>query len=131
MKREFYNTILDKPPADDTAPGTLSLRIEGSIGEDHPSDRHRYTVTLPDVPGSYTVDFSGYVPKYRYPLEIAAAGDGTLHIRFDGAAYTLREGVNVLFERREYQGSYDGPWFTGVDRWLAVWTKADEGSGKA
>lgn len=46
-----------------------------------------------------------------------------MSITFGGNDYTLHEGINVLFEIRKSQASYDGPWFTGVDEWKAVWVK--------
>ena len=102
---------------------TLTMRLEGNISEDCPSDMHRYDISFPAEVGEYTVDFSPYIPKRRYILKINSVGQNNISITFNGNDYTLHEGINFLFDIRRYQASYDGPWFTGVDEWKAVWVK--------
>ena len=107
-----------------SANGTLTICLEGNIAEDRPSDRHRYTVSVPTAVGVYPVDFSFRAPRYVYTLQIVRAAGNTLDIVFGEKAYTLTEGERFLFDEREYQASYDGPWFTGVDCFSAIWVRS-------
>ncbi len=124
MKRLKYNEIFDKVDLyEGLEKDTLTMRLEGNISEDCPSDMHRYDISFPAEVGEYTVDFSPYIPKRRYILKINSVGQNNISITFNGNDYTLHEGINFLFDIRESQASYDGPWFTGVDEWQAVWVK--------
>ena len=124
MKRLKYNEIFDKVDLyEGLEKDTLTMRLEGNISEDCPSDMHRYDISFPAEVGEYTVDFSPYIPKRRYILKINSVGQNNISITFNGNDYTLHEGINFLFDIRRYQASYDGPWFTGVDEWKAVWVK--------
>ncbi len=124
MKRLKYNEIFDKVDLyEGLEKDTLTMRLEGNISEDCPSDMHRYDISFPAEVGEYTVDFSPYIPKRRYILKINSVGQNNISITFNGNDYTLHEGMNFLFDIRESQASYDGPWFTGVDEWQAVWVK--------
>ena len=119
-----YNEILDKVSLyEGLEKDTLTMRLEGNISEDCPSDMHRYDISFPAEVGEYTVDFSPYIPKCRYILKINSVGQNNIRITFNGNDYTLHEGINFLFDIRKSQASYDGPWFTGVDEWQAVWVK--------
>ena len=102
---------------------TLTILLKGNIDEDSPSDTHSYSISFPAAVGEYTVDFSPYCYKHKYILKINSVGQNNISITFNGYDYTLHEGINFLFDEREYQASYDGPWFTGVDEWKAVWVK--------
>lgn len=124
MKRLKYNEIFDKVDLyEGLEKDTLTMRLEGNISEDCPSDMHRYDISFPAEVGEYTVDFSPYIPKRRYILKINSVGQNNISITFNGNDYTLHEGINFLFDIRKSQASYDGPWFTGVDEWKAVWVK--------
>lgn len=124
MKRLKYNEIFDKVDLyEGLEKDTLTMRLEGNISEDCPSDMHRYDISFPAEVGEYTVNFSPYIPKRRYILKINSVGQNNISITFNGNDYTLHEGMNFLFDIRESQASYDGPWFTGVDEWQAVWVK--------
>ena len=124
MKRLKYNEIFDKVDLyEGLEKDTLTMRLEGNISEDRPSDMHRYDISFPAEVGECTVDFSPYIPKRRYILKINSVGQNNISITFNGNDYTLHEGMNFLFDIRESQASYDGPWFTGVDEWQAVWVK--------
>lgn len=124
MKRLKYNEIFDKVDLyEGLEKDTLTMRLEGNISEDCPSDMHRYDISFLAEVGEYTVDFSPYIPKRRYILKINSVGQNNISITFNGNDYTLHEGINFLFDIRESQASYDGPWFTGVDEWQAVWVK--------
>ena len=124
MKRLKYNEIFDKVDLyEGLEKNTLTMRLEGNISEDCPSDMHRYDISFPAEVGEYTVDFSPYIPKRRYILKINSVGQNNISITFNGNDYTLHEGINFLFDIRKSQASYDGPWFTGVDEWKAVWVK--------
>lgn len=124
MNRLKYNEIFDKVDLyEGLEKDTLTMRLEGNISEDCPSDMHRYDISFPAEVGEYTVDFSFYFPKHRYILKINSVGQNNISITFNGNDYTLHEGINFLFDIRESQTSYDGPWFTGVDEWQAVWVK--------
>lgn len=124
MNRLKYNEIFDKVDLyEGLEKDTLTMRLEGNISEDCPSDMHRYDISFPAEVGEYTVDFSPYIPKRRYILKINSVGQNNISITFNGNDYTLHEGINFLFDIRESQASYDGPWFTGVDEWQAVWVK--------
>lgn len=124
MKRLKYNEIFDKVDLyEGLEKDTLTMRLEGNISEDCPSDMHRYDISFPAEVGEYTVDFSPYIPKRRYILKISSVGQNNISITFNGNDYTLHEGINFLFDIRKSQASYDGPWFTGVDEWQAVWVK--------
>lgn len=124
MKRLKYNEIFDKVDLyEGLEKDTLTMRLEGNISEDRPSDMHRYDISFPAEVGEYTVDFSPYIPKRRYILKINSVGQNNISITFTGNDYTLHEGINFLFDIRKSQASYDGPWFTGVDEWQAVWVK--------
>lgn len=124
MKRLKYNEIFDKVDLyEGLEKDTLTMRLEGNISEDRPSDMHRYDISFPAEVGEYTVDFSPYIPKRRYILKINSVGQNNISITFNGNDYTLHEGINFLFDIRKSQASYDGPWFTGVDEWKAVWVK--------
>lgn len=124
MKRLKYNEIFDKVDLyEGLEKDTLTMRLEGNISEDCPSDMHRYDISFPAEVGEYTVDFSPYIPKCRYILKINSVGQNNISITFNGNDYTLHEGINFLFDIRKSQASYDGPWFTGVDEWQAVWVK--------
>ncbi len=119
-----YNRILDPLPfCDGLAANTLTIRLEGSVGEDAPSDMHRYDLSFPAEVGSYWVDFTAVSPRHRYRLQIKRVCAECMEILFKAKNYRLHEGVNLLFTEKEYQASYDGPWFTGVDEWQAVWMK--------
>ena len=119
-----YNRILDKVDLyEGLEKSTLTIRLEGSIGEDCPSDRHRYDVSFPAEVGSFTADFTSYSPKHNYTLIVKRIDKNSADINFNGNDYTLHEGINCLFDIRESQASYDGPWFTGVDELQAVWVK--------
>ena len=124
MKRLKYNEIFDKVDLyEGLEKDTLTMRLEGNISEDCPSDMHRYDISFPAEVGEYTVDFSPYIPKRRYILKINSVGQNNISITFNGNDYTLHEGINFLFDIRKSQASYGGPWFTGVDEWQAVWVK--------
>lgn len=124
MKRLKYNEIFDKVDLyEGLEKDTLTMRLEGNISEDRPSDMHRYDISFPAEVGEYTVDFSPYIPKRRYILKINSVGQNNISITFNGNDYTIHEGINFLFDIRKSQASYDGPWFTGVDEWQAVWVK--------
>lgn len=124
MNRLKYNEFFDKVDLyEGLEKDTLTMRLEGNIIEDCPSDMHRYDISFPAEVGEYTVDFSPYIPKRRYILKINSVGQNNISITFNGNDYTLHEGMNFLFDIRESQASYDGPWFTGVDEWQAVWVK--------
>lgn len=124
MKRLKYNEIFDKVDLyEGLEKDTLTMRLEGNISEDCPSDIHRYDISFPAEVGEYTVDFSPYIPKRRYILKINSVGQNNISITFNGNDYTIHEGINFLFDIRKSQASYDGPWFTGVDEWQAVWVK--------
>ena len=124
MNRLKYNKIFDKVDLyEGLEKDTLTIRLEGNISEDCPSDMHRYDISFPAEVGEYTVDFSPYIPKRRYILKINSVGQNNISITFNGNDYTLHEGINFLFDIRKSQASYDGPWFTGVDEWQAVWVK--------
>ena len=124
MNRLKYNEIFDKVDLyEGLEKDTLTIRLEGNICERCPSDMHRYDISFPAAVGEYTVDFSFYFPKHRYILKINSVGQNNISITFNGNDYTLHEGINFLFDIRESQASYDGPWFTGVDELKAVWVK--------
>lgn len=124
MNHMQYNKILDKVDLyEGLEKDTLTIRLEGNICERCPSDMHRYDISFPAAVGEYTVDFSFYFPKHRYILKINNVGQNNISITFNGNDYTLHEGINFLFDIRESQASYDGPWFTGVDELKAVWVK--------
>ena len=124
MNRLKYNEIFDKVDLyEGLEKDTLTIRLEGNICERCPSDMHRYDISFPAAVGEYTVDFSFYFPNHRYILKINSVGQNNISITFNGNDYTLHEGINFLFDIRESQASYDGPWFTGVDELKAVWVK--------
>lgn len=119
-----YNEILDKVSLyEGLEKDTLTIRLEGNICERCPSDMHRYDISFPAEVGSYPVDFTCYAPKHKYELIIKSVNENSIGITFNGNDYTLHEGMNFLFDVRESQASYDGPWFTGVDELKAVWVK--------
>lgn len=119
-----YNEILDKVSLyEGLEKDTLTIRLEGNICERCPSDMHRYDISFPAEVGSYPVDFTCYAPKHKYELIIKSVNENSIGITFNGNDYTLHEGINFLFDIRESQASYDGPWFTGVDELKAVWVK--------
>ena len=119
-----YNKILEVVSLyEGLEKNTLTIRLDGNIGECCPSDMHRYDIPNPIKPGAYTIDFSSYAPKHRYELIIKSVNENNIDITFNGNDYTLHEGINFLFDIREHQASYDGPWFTGVDELQAVWVK--------
>lgn len=119
-----YNEILDKVSLyEGLEKDTLTIRLEGNICERCPSDMHRYDISFPAEVGSYSVDFTCYAPKHKYELIIKSVNENSIGITFNGNDYTLHEGINFLFDIRESQASYDGPWFTGVDELKAVWVK--------
>ena len=124
MNHLQYNKILDKVDLyEGLEKSTLTIRLEGNICEDCPSDMHRYDISGPVEPGAYIIDFSSYKPRHRYELIIKSVNENSIDITFNGNNYTLHEGINCLFDIRESQASYDGPWFTGVDELQAVWMK--------
>ncbi len=124
MNHLQYNKILDKADLyEGLEKNTLTIRLEGNICECSPSDIHRYDISGPVKLGTYTIDFSSYVPKHRYELIIKSVNEDSIDITFNGNDYTLHEGINFLFDIREHQASYDGPWFTGVDEFKAIWFK--------
>ena len=119
-----YNEILDKVSSyEGLEKDTLTIRLEGNICERCPSDMHRYDISFPGEVGSYSIDFTCYAPKHKYELIIKSVNENSIGITFNGNDYTLHEGINFLFDIRESQASYDGPWFTGVDELKAVWVK--------
>ena len=119
-----YNRILDKVDLyEGLEKDTLTIRLEGNICEDCPSDMHRYDVSFPAEVGSFTADFTSYSPNHNYTLIVKRIDKNSADINFNGNDYTLHEGINCLFDIRESQASYDGPWFTGVDELQAVWVK--------
>lgn len=119
-----YNEIFDKVSLyEGLEKDTLTIRLEGNICERCPSDMHRYDISLPAEVGSYSIDFTCYAPKHKYELIIKSVNENSIGITFNGNDYTLHEGINFLFDIRESQASYDGPWFTGVDELKAVWVK--------
>lgn len=124
MKRLKYNNILDKVGLyEGLEKNTLTIRLEGDIGEDCPSDMHRYDISGSVKPGAYVIDFSSYIPKHKYELIIKSVNENSIDITFNGKDHTIHEGINFLFEVKEHQGSYDGPWFWAVDEFKAVWVK--------
>lgn len=124
MDRIKYDEYFDKVnPYEGLEKDTLTIRLEGNIDEDCPSDTHSYSISFPAAVGEYTVDFSPCCYEPKYILKINSVGQNNISITFNGNDYTLHEGVNFLFDIRRYQASYDGPWFTGVDEWKAVWVK--------
>ena len=119
-----YNEILDKVSSyEGLEKDSLTIRLEGNICERCPSDMHRYDISFPAEVGSYPVDFTCYASKHKYELIIKSVNENSIGITFNGNDYTLHEGMNFLFDIRESQASYDGPWFTGVDELKAVWVK--------
>ncbi len=124
MNHLQYNNILDKVDLyEGLEKSTLTIRLEGNICEDCPSDMHRYDVSFPAEVGSFTADFTSYSPKHNYTLIVKRIDKNSADINFNGNDYTIHEGINCLFDIRESQASYDGPWFTGVDELKAVWVK--------
>lgn len=124
MKWLKYNNILDKVGLyEGLEKSTLTIRLEGNICEDCPSDMHRYDISLPAEVGSFTADFTSYSPKHNYTLIVKRIDKNSADITFNGNDYTIHEGINFLFDIRKSQASYDGPWFTGVDELKAVWVK--------
>ena len=124
MKWLKYNNILDKVGLyEGLEKSTLTIRLEGNICEDCPSDMHRYDISLPAEVGSYSVDFTCYAPKHKYELIIKSVNENSIDITFNRNNYTIHEGINFLFDIRKSQASYDGPWFTGVVDLKAVWVK--------
>ncbi len=124
MNHQQYNKILDNVSLyEGLEKNTLTIRLEGNICERCPSDMHRYDIPNPVKLGAYIIDFSFYAPKHRYELIIKSINKNSIDITFNGNDYTLHEGINFLFDIREHQASYDGPWFTGVDELQAVWVK--------
>lgn len=124
MNHLQYNNILDKVDLyEGLEKSTLTIRLEGNICEDCPSDMHRYDISLPAEVGSYSVDFTCYAPKHKYELIIKSVNESSIDITFNRNNYTIHEGINFLFDIRKSQASYDGPWFTGVDELKAVWVK--------
>ena len=124
MNHLQYNKILDKVDLyEGLEKSTLTIRLEGNICEDCPSDMHRYDVSFPAEVGSFTADFTSYSPKHNYTLIVKRIDKNSADINFNGNDYTIHEGINCLFDIRESQASYDGPWFTGVDELQAVWVK--------
>ena len=124
MNHLQYNNILDKVDLyEGLEKSTLTIRLEGNICEDCPSDMHRYDVSFPAEVGSFTADFTSYSPKHNYTLIVKRIDKNSADINFNGNDYTLHEGINCLFDIRESQASYDGPWFTGVDELQAIWVK--------
>ena len=124
MNHLQYNNILDKVDLyEGLEKSTLTIRLEGNICEDCPSDMHRYDVSFPAEVGSFTADFTSYSPKHNYTLIVKRIDKNSADINFNGNDYTIHEGINCLFDIRESQASYDGPWFTGVDELQAVWVK--------
>lgn len=124
MKWLKYNNILDKVGLyEGLKTNTLTIRLEGNISEDCPSDMHRYDISGSVEPGAYIIDFSSYKPRHRYELIIKSVNENSIDITFNGNNYTIHEGINFLFDIRKSQASYDGPWFTGVDELKAVWVK--------
>lgn len=124
MNHLQYNNILDKVDLyEGLEKSTLTIRLEGNICEDCPSDMHRYDISFPAEVGSFTADFTSYSPKHNYTLIVKRIAKNSADITFNGNDYTIHEGINFLFDIRESQASYDGPWFTGVDEWQAVWVK--------
>ena len=119
-----YDEYFDKvDPYKGLEKDTLTIRLEGNICERCPSDMHRYDISFPAEVGSNSVDFTCYAPKHKYELIIKSVNENSIGITFNGNDYTLHEGINFLFDIRESQASYDGPWFTGVDELKAVWVK--------
>ena len=124
MNHLQYNKILDKVDLyEGLEKSTMTIRLEGNICECCPSDMHRYDVSFPAEVGSFTADFTSYSPKHNYTLIVKRIDKNSADINFNGNDYTLHEGINCLFDIRESQASYDGPWFTGVDELKAVWVK--------
>ena len=124
MNHMQYNKILDKVNLyEGLEKNTLTIRLEGNICERCPSDMHRYDIPFPVEADSFTVDFTSYAPKHSYELIIKSVNENSVDITFNENDYTLHEGINFLFDIREHQASYDGPWFTGVDELQAVWVK--------
>ena len=124
MNHLQYNKILDKVDLyEGLEKDTLTIRLEGNISENCPSYMHRYDVSFPAEVGSFTADFTSYSPKHNYTLIVKRIDKNSADINFNGNDYTLHEGINCLFDIRESQASYDGPWFTGVDELQAVWVK--------
>ena len=124
MNHLQYNKILDKVDLyEGLEKDTLTIRLEGNICERCPSDMHIYDVSFPAEVGSFTADFTSYSPKRNYTLIVKRIDKNSADINFNGNDYTLHEGINCLFDIRESQASYDGPWFTGVDELQAVWVK--------
>ena len=119
-----YDEYFDKvDPYKGLGKDTLTILLDGNIGEDCPSDTHSYSISFPAAVGEYTFDFSPYFWNPKYILKINSVGQNNISITFNGNDYTLHEGVNFLFDIRQYQGTYDGPWFTAADEWWAVWVK--------
>ena len=124
MNHLQYNKILDKVDLyEGLEKDTLTIRLEGNICERCPSDMHRYDVSFPAEVGSFTADFTSYSPKHNYTLIVKRIDKNSADINFNGNDYTIHEGINCLFDIREHQASYDGPWFTAVDEFKAVWVK--------
>ena len=124
MKTLKYNRILDGlPESEVSAPGTLTVRLEGNIGEDCPSDMHRYDISVPAEVGVYTVNFSSYAPKHIYKLRINGIDKDGADIRFGEKDFTLHSGKNLLLTEKVYQASYDGPHFTSVDEITVIYSE--------
>ena len=124
MKALKYNRILDGlPESKVSAPGTLTVRLEGNIGENCPSDMHRYEISVPAEVGVYTVDFSSYAPKHVYELWINDIGEEGASIHFGEKDFALHGGKNLILTEKVYQASYDGPQFTGVDEITVIYSK--------
>ncbi|GEM_PF-1652626 len=102
MNRLKYNKIFDKVDLyEGLEKDTLTIRLEGNIGEDCPSDMHRYDISFPAEVGEYTVDFSFYFPKHKYELIIKSVNKNSVDITFNGNDYTLSK-KRRFFSRREY-----------------------------
>ena len=123
MKALKYNRILDElPESKVSAPGTLTVRLEGNIGEDCPSGMHRYEISVPAEVGVYTDDFSSYAPKHVYELRINDIGEEGASIHFGEKDFALHSGKNLILTEKVYQASYDAQ-FTGVDEITVIYSK--------
>ena len=119
-----YDKILDKVSIyQGLEPNTLTVRLEGNTGERCPSEMHRYDISLPVSVEIYTINFTAYAPKHMYSLAVNSIDKDSINITFNGKDYIIHEGLNILFEEKSYQASYDGPWFTSSDQMQAVWVK--------
>lgn len=112
-------------------PQTLRIRREGNLGEERPSEVHCDEVDIPAAEGVYALRFRGCGAPLRAGLEIRHIGTESMELVWEDAVYTVHPGRSILSETKEYQASYDGPWFVGVDRYQILWAPPGDGRDPA